>query len=185
VHKLGIRGTSTANLIFKDCQIPKENILGQPGSGFRIAMSALDAGRIGIAGYSIGIAQAAMNCAMLYASKREAFGGPINKLQTIQFKLADMALKIEASRLLTWRAAKLKDSGQNFSKAAAMAKLAASEAATQIAHQSMQILGGMGYVMDMPAERHYRDARVTEIIEGTSEIQRLVIATQLIKEYGL
>ena len=185
VEKLGIRATSTANLIFDDCQIPKKNILGEPGFGFKIAMTALDAGRIGIAGYSVGIAQAAMNCAMSYASEREAFGAPINKLQAIQFKLADMALKIEAARLLTWRAARLKDSGKPFTKEAAMAKLAASEAATQVAHQSMQILGGMGYVMDMPAERHYRDARITEIIEGTSEIHRLVIAGQLIKQYGI
>ena len=184
-QKLGIKGSSTANLIFEDCRIPKENLLGEVGFGFKIAMSTLDAGRIGIAGQGLGIAQAAFDCAMAYAADRQAFGAPINKLQAIQFKLADMAVKIESARLLTWRAARLKDSGQNFIKEAAMAKLAASEAATQVAHQSMQILGGMGYVMDMPAERHYRDARITEIYEGTSEIQRLVISGRLFKEYGV
>jgi len=184
-QKLGIKGSSTANLIFEDCRIPKENLLGEMGNGFKIAMTTLDAGRIGIAGQGLGIAQAALDCAMTYSADRQAFGAPINKLQAIQFKLADMALKIESARLLTWRAARLKDSGQNYIKEAAMAKLAASEAATQVAHQSMQILGGMGYVMDMPAERHYRDARITEIYEGTSEIQRLVIAGRLLKEYDV
>ena len=184
-QKLGIKGSSTANLIFEDCRIPKENLLGEPGNGFKIAMTTLDAGRIGIAGQGLGIAQAALDCAMTYAAERKAFGTPINKLQAIQFKLADMALKIESARLLTWRAARLKDSGQQFTKEAAMAKLAASETATEAAHQSIQILGGMGYVMDMPAERHYRDARITEIYEGTSEIQRLVIAGRLFKEYGV
>ena len=184
-EKLGIKGSSTANLIFEDCRIPKENLLGELGAGFKIAMTTLDAGRIGIAGQGLGIAQAALDCAIKYAADRQAFGAPINKLQAIQFKLADMALKIESARLLTWRAARLKDSGQNYTKEAAMAKLAASEAATQVAHQSMQVLGGMGYVMDMPAERHYRDARITEIYEGTSEIQRLVIAGRLLKEYGV
>lgn len=182
--KLGIKGSSTANLIFEDCRIPKENLLGEQGFGFKIAMQTLDAGRIGIAGQGLGIAQAALDCAIAYAGDRKAFGAPINKLQAIQFKLSDMALKIESARLLTWRAANLKDSGKTFTKEAAMAKLAASEAATSVAHQSMQILGGMGYVMDMPAERHYRDARITEIYEGTSEIQRLVIAGQLLKEYS-
>ncbi|XP_018412882.1 PREDICTED: short-chain specific acyl-CoA dehydrogenase, mitochondrial [Nanorana parkeri] len=181
--KLGIRASSTANLIFEDCRIPRENLLGQPGMGFKIAMQTLDAGRIGIASQALGIAQAALDCAVDYAEKRIAFGAPITKLQAIQFKLADMALALESARLLTWRAAMLKDNKKPYTKEAAMAKLAASEAATQISHQAIQILGGMGYVTEMPAERHYRDARITEIYEGTSEIQRLVIANQLLKEY--
>uniref|UniRef100_A0A8D0KQP8 Short-chain specific acyl-CoA dehydrogenase, mitochondrial n=1 Tax=Strix occidentalis caurina TaxID=311401 RepID=A0A8D0KQP8_STROC len=181
--KLGIRASSTANLIFEDCRIPKANLLGQVGMGFKIAMQALDGGRIGIASQALGIAQAALDCAVDYAEKRMAFGSPITKLQAVQFKLADMAVALESARLLTWRAAMLKDNGKPFTKEAAMAKLAASEAATAIAHQAIQILGGMGYVTEMPAERHYRDARITEIYEGTSEIQRLVIAGQLLKAY--
>ncbi|XP_042722001.1 short-chain specific acyl-CoA dehydrogenase, mitochondrial [Lagopus leucura] len=181
--KLGIRASSTANLIFEDCRIPKDNLLGQLGMGFKIAMQTLDGGRIGIASQALGIAQAALDCAVDYAEKRMAFGSPITKLQAIQFKLADMAVALESARLLTWRAAMLKDNGKPFTKEAAMAKLAASEAATNIAHQAIQILGGMGYVTEMPAERHYRDARITEIYEGTSEIQRLVIAGQLLKAY--
>ncbi|KAM6193552.1 short-chain specific acyl-CoA dehydrogenase, mitochondrial isoform 2-T2 [Sarcoramphus papa] len=181
--KLGIRASSTANLIFEDCRIPKANLLGQLGMGFKIAMQTLDAGRIGIASQALGIAQAALDCAVDYAEKRMAFGSPITKLQAVQFKLADMAVSLEGARLLTWRAAMLKDNGKPFTKEAAMAKLAASEAATAIAHQAIQILGGMGYVTEMPAERHYRDARITEIYEGTSEIQRLVIAGQLLKAY--
>lgn len=179
--KLGIRGSSTCSLIFEDCEIPKENLLGVEGQGFKIAMMTLDEGRIGIAGQALGIAQASLECAVDYANKRIAFGNPISKMQTIQNKIADMALQIESSRLLTWRAAVLKDEGKPFTKEAAMAKLAASEAATFCSHQAIQILGGMGYVTDMPAERHYRDARITEIYEGTSEIQRLVIAGQIIK----
>ncbi|XP_061189733.1 short-chain specific acyl-CoA dehydrogenase, mitochondrial-like [Saccostrea echinata] len=181
--KLGIKATSTCYLIFEDCRIPRENLLGEAGFGFKIAMQTLDAGRIGIASQGLGIAQAAFECAIDYAQKRMAFGNPISKMQTIQSKLADMALQIESSRLLTYKAALLKDAGKPFSKEAAMAKLAASEAATFCSHQAIQILGGMGYVTDMPAERHYRDARITEIYEGTSEIQRLVIAGSLLKEY--
>lgn len=180
--KLGIRGSSTCSLIFEDCKIPKEYLLGEPGQGFKIAMKTLDDGRIGIAAQALGIAQASLECAVDYAQKRIAFGNPISKLQSIQNKIADMALKVESARLLTWRAAALKDQGQPFSKEAAMAKLAASETATFNAHQAIQVLGGMGYVSDMPAERYYRDARITEIYEGTSEIQRLVIANSVIKE---
>uniref|UniRef100_A0A8C5LZZ3 Short-chain specific acyl-CoA dehydrogenase, mitochondrial n=1 Tax=Leptobrachium leishanense TaxID=445787 RepID=A0A8C5LZZ3_9ANUR len=163
--KLGIRASSTANLIFEDCRIPCENLLGQEGMGFKIAMHTLDAGRIGIASQALGIAQAALDCAVDYADKRFAFGAPISKLQAIQFKLADMALALESARLLTWRASMMKDNKKPFTKEAAMAKLAASEAATRISHQAIQILGGMGYVTEMPAERHYRDARITEIYE--------------------
>ncbi|XP_071863900.1 activator-recruited cofactor subunit 42 [Bombus fervidus] len=183
--KLGIHGSSTCSLIFEDCILPKENILGEPGMGFKIAMMTLDAGRIGIAAQALGIAQASLDCAVEYAVKRQAFGNSIIKLQIIQQKIADMALKLESSRLLTWRAATLKDNNKPYTKEAAMAKLSASETSTFCTHQCIQILGGMGYVTDMPAERHYRDARITEIYEGTSEIQRLVIAANIIKEYNL
>ncbi|XP_019937817.1 short-chain specific acyl-CoA dehydrogenase, mitochondrial [Paralichthys olivaceus] len=181
--KLGIRASSTANIILEDCRIPLGNMLGPCGAGFKIAMQTLDSGRIGIAAQALGIAQASLDCAADYAQKRTAFGAPISKLQCIQLKLADMAVAVESSRLLTWKAALLRDSKKPFTKEAAMAKLAASEAATLCSHQAIQVLGGMGYVADMPAERHYRDARITEIYEGTSEIQRLVIANQLLKEY--
>jgi len=180
--KLGIRASSTCYLIFEDCEIPKENLLGKEGMGFKIAMMTLDAGRIGVAGQALGIAQASIDCAVDYATKREAFGAPISKLQSVQNKLAEMEVRTEQARLMTWKAAMLKDAGLPFTKEAAMGKLAASEAATFCAHQAIQVLGGMGYVTDMPAERHYRDARITEIYEGTSEIQKLVIAGQMIKE---
>ncbi|CAH1997926.1 unnamed protein product [Acanthoscelides obtectus] len=183
--KLGIRGSSTCTLMFENCKVSKENLLGELGFGFKVAMMTLDAGRIGIAGQALGIAQAALEVAAEYASKRLAFGKPLTKLQTIQNKLADMSFQLESARLLTWRAAWLRDNKQPYTKEAAMAKLAASEAATFISHQCIQILGGMGYVSDMPAERHYRDARITEIYEGTSEIQRMVIANCLLKEMGL
>ncbi|XP_019769624.1 short-chain specific acyl-CoA dehydrogenase, mitochondrial-like [Dendroctonus ponderosae] len=182
--KLGIRGSSTCALMFDNCKIPKENLLGELGFGFKIAMICLDAGRIGIASQALGIAQASLEIAADYAAKRLSFGKPLLKHQTIQNKLAEMALRLESARLLTWRAAWLKDNHKPYTKEAAMAKLAASEAATFLSHQCIQILGGMGYVSDMPAERHYRDARITEIYEGTSEIQRLVIAANIIKELG-
>lgn len=182
--KLGIRASSTSNVIMEDCVIPKENLLGKPGMGFKIAMETLDGGRIGIAGQALGIAQNAFDTAIDYSLKRQSFGAPIAKLQMIQAKIADMALRIESARLLNYKAAALKDKGRPYTKEAAMAKLAASETATYVAHQSIQVLGGMGYVTDMPVERNYRDARITEIYEGTSEIQRLVIAGNILKEYG-
>jgi butyryl-CoA dehydrogenase len=183
--KLGIRASSTCNLIFENCRIPEANMLGEPGFGFKIAMSTLDGGRIGIAAQALGIAQAAFEAAAAYAKEREAFGQPIANLQAIQFKLADMALRIEGARLLTWRAAMLKDAGDaRYTKEAAMAKLAASEASTFVSHQAIQVFGGNGYVTEYPVERHYRDARITEIYEGTSEIQRLVIANSVLKELG-
>jgi butyryl-CoA dehydrogenase len=181
--KLGIRGSSTCSIIFEDCEISEDALLGEPGYGFKIAMKTLDGGRIGIAGQALGIGQAALDCAIDYAKDRKAFGSSILKLQTIQNKIAEMSLRLESARLLSLRAAALADAGKPFTKEAAMAKLAASEAATYVSHQSIQILGGMGYVSDMPAERHYRDARITEIYEGTSEIQRLVIANSVIKEH--
>jgi len=183
--KLGIRASSTSNVIFEDCRIPKENMLGEPGMGFKIAMMTLDCGRIGIAAQALGIAKNAFDCAVDYSSKRQSFGTTISKLQMIQAKIADMALRIEMSELMMYKAAALKDAGRPFTKEAAMAKLACSETATFVAHQSIQVLGGMGYVSDMPVERNYRDARITEIYEGTSEIQRLVIAGNVMKEYGL
>lgn len=182
--KLGIRASSTSNLIFDDCWIPKDNLLGNEGDGFKIAMMTLDAGRIGIASQALGIAQASFDCAIGYAHTRKTFGHLLAKNPMIQSKLAKMAMDIEASRLLTWKAAIEKDSHRPYTKLAAMAKLKASETATFCAHECIQILGGMGYVSDMPAERHYRDARITEIYEGTSEIQQLVIAGALNKEYA-
>ncbi|MBI5495153.1 MAG: acyl-CoA dehydrogenase [Deltaproteobacteria bacterium] len=179
--KLGIRASSTTLIHFDDCKVGPENLLGEVGQGFKIAMMTLDGGRIGIAGQALGIARAAFEAARDYAKVRTAFGEPIAKLQAIQFKLADMATELDAARLLTWRAAFLKDQGQKYTAEAAMAKLMASEASTRIAHQAIQVLGGNGYVKDFPVERHYRDARITEIYEGTSEIQRLVIAGNVIK----
>eukprot|EP00088_Acartia_fossae_P055004 TRINITY_DN6375_c0_g1_i1.p1 TRINITY_DN6375_c0_g1~~TRINITY_DN6375_c0_g1_i1.p1 ORF type:complete len:427 (-),score=96.20 TRINITY_DN6375_c0_g1_i1:236-1516(-) len=183
--KLGIRASSTSNVIMEDVKIPKENMLGKPGMGFKIAMMTLDSGRIGIAAQALGIAKNAFDTAVDYSSKRNSFGAPISKLQMIQSKIADMALRIEMSELMMYKAAALKDAGKAYTKEAAMAKLACSETATYVAHQSIQVLGGMGYVSDMPVERNYRDARITEIYEGTSEIQRLVIAGNVMKEYGL
>lgn len=183
--KLGIRASSTCNIILEDCRIPKENILGKEGEGFKYAMSVLDGARIGISSQALGIAQAALDCAIDYAAKRIAFGSPILKFQSIQQKLADMALRLEAARLLVWRAAVLKDEGKKYTKESSLGKLAASEAATFVSHQCIQILGGMGYVSDMPAERHYRDARITEIYGGITDIQKLVVAVQLAREYGL
>jgi butyryl-CoA dehydrogenase len=177
-----LTASSTANVIFEDVRVPKENILGSLGMGFKIAMANLDSGRIGVAGQAIGIARAAFECAAKYSIERKAFGTPIGNMYAIQAKLADMASRIDAARLLMWKAAMLKDSGKPFTKDAAMAKLMASETATFCAHQAIQVLGGMGYVSEMPAERHYRDARITEIYEGTSEIQRLVIGSNIVKE---
>ncbi|KAJ8598960.1 hypothetical protein CTAYLR_009806 [Chrysophaeum taylorii] len=181
--KLGIRASTTASLILDGVRVPREYLLGKEGDGFKIAMRILDSGRIGIAAQGLGIARAALELAANYSSNRDAFGKPISSLYAIQLKLSEMATSIEGARLLTWRAAAEKDAGMPFSKSAAMAKLCASEAATKTAHAAMQILGGMGFVTDLPAERYYRDARITEIYEGTSEIMHLVIATNLLKEY--
>jgi butyryl-CoA dehydrogenase len=154
--KLGIRASSTSNLIMEEVRIPAANLLGVPGEGFKIAMKTLDGGRIGVAGQALGIASASIDCAVKYALERHAFGKPISDLQSIQNKISAMVVARDAARLLTWRAAQLKDAGQKYTREAAMAKLAASEAATMCSHQAIQILGGMGYVTDMPAERHYR-----------------------------
>lgn len=181
--KLGIRASSTANVILDNVRIPGKNLLGKEGEGFKIAMSTLDGGRIGVAGQALGIASASIDCAVKYALERKSFGQPIANFQMIQLKISKMVLARDQARLLTWRAAQLKDAGQKYTREAAMAKLAASEAATMCSHQAIQILGGMGYVTEMPAERHYRDARITEIYEGTSEVQHLVIASDVIKEF--
>jgi butyryl-CoA dehydrogenase len=182
-EKLGIKASSTSNLIMDQVRIPKDSLLGEPGQGFKIAMQTLDGGRIGVAGQALGIASASIDCAVKYALEREAFGKPISELQSIQNKISAMVVARDAARLLTWRAAQMKDNGEKYTRGAAMGKLAASEAATLCSHQAIQILGGAGYVSDFPAERHYRDARITEIYEGTSEIQHLVIANDVLKEY--
>lgn len=182
--KLGIRASSTGTVTFENCRVPVQNVLGAVGLGFKIAMSTLDGGRIGIAAQANGIAQASLDCAASYALQRQSFGKPISSLYAIQEKLADIATRLDAARLLTFKAAMLKDAGLPFIKDAAMAKLSASETATAAAHQAIQVLGGMGFVTDMSAERHYRDARITEIYEGTSEIQRMVIAGCVLKEYA-
>jgi len=181
--KLGIRASSTANVILDNVRVPGKNLIGKEGEGFKIAMTTLDGGRIGVAGQALGIASASIDCAVKYALERKAFDQPIANFQLIQLKISKMVLARDQARLLTWRAAQLKDAGESFSREAAMAKLAASEAATMCSHQAIQILGGMGYVTEMPAERHYRDARITEIYEGTSEVQHLVIASDVIKEF--
>lgn len=180
--KLGICASSTGTVTFEDCRVPASQLLGPLGAGFKIAMTTLDGGRIGIAAQAIGIAQASLECAAHYAVQRQSFGKPLSDLYAIQQKIADMSMRVEASRMLNHKAAMLKDKGLPFTKDAAQAKLMASETATFCGHQAIQVLGGMGYVSDMPAERHYRDARITEIYEGTSEIQRIVIAINAIKE---
>ena len=182
--KLGIHATACTELSFTDCEVSAANLLGQEGEGYKIALSTLDGGRIGIAAQALGIAQGAFEAALSYAQQRQAFGHPIADFQAIQFMLADMATELDAARLLTRRAAWKQDSGARFSMDAAMAKLFASEMATRVAHKAMQIHGGYGYSREYPVERAYRDARITEIYEGTSEIQRLVIAAWALKSYS-
>jgi alkylation response protein AidB-like acyl-CoA dehydrogenase len=178
--KLGIRASATSEIIFENCRIPIENRLGEEGEGFKIAMTVLDAGRIGIASQALGIAEAAYEASLSYAREREAFGQKIGEFQGISFKLADMKTRIEASRLLIYNAALLKErskeTGERFSMQAAMAKLFASETCMFVTHAAVQIHGGMGYSKELPVERYFRDAKITEIYEGTSEIQRMVIA---------
>ncbi len=181
-HKLGIRASSTAELVFEDCRIPKDNILGAPGDGFKIAMATLDGGRIGIAAQAVGIARAALEHAVQYAQERSQFGQPIANFQAIQWKLADMATEVDAARLLTWRAAWKKDQGVRFSREAAMAKLFASDVAMKATREAIQVFGGYGYIDEYPVERFYRDAKITEIYEGTSEVQRIVIARSLLRD---
>lgn len=181
--KLGIRGSSTTQIVFENVKVPKENLLGKEKKGFSIGLATLDGGRIGIAAQALGIAEAAFRYAKKYSMERIQFGRPIGDLQAIQFILADMSTKIAASRLLIAEASRLKDGGESYSKEAAQAKVFASEAAMWITTKAIQVLGGNGYVKEYPVERHFRDAKITEIYEGTSEIQRLVIAASELKEF--
>ena len=180
-HKLGIRGSSTPPLYFTDCHIPKDALLDGEGYGFKVAMQTLDGGRIGIAAQALGIAQAALDASVAYAKERVQFGKPIATLQAIQWMIADMATEIDAARLLVYRAASCMDNDRPYSTEGAMAKLFASEVATRVACKAIQIHGGYGYTESYPVERNYRDAKITEIYEGTSEVQRMVIARSALR----
>ena len=179
--KLGIRGTSTAEFVLEDCRVPKENMLGPRGKGYKVALATLDGGRIGIAAQAVGIGQASIDAAKKFAQERVQFGKPISSFQAIQWMLADMATELESARLLTLKAASLKDAKEPFTLFSAMAKLKAAEVASFCATKALQIHGGYGYTTDYPVERYFRDARITEIYEGTSEVQRLVIASLVLK----
>ncbi len=181
-EKVGIRASGSCTIFFEDCVLPAKYRLGQEGEGFKIAMATLDGGRIGIAAQALGIARAAFEEAVAYAKERKAFGQPIASFQAIQFMLADMATEIDAARLLVWRAATLKDRGVRHSAESDMAKLFASEMAERVTSKAIQVHGGYGYVKEYDAERHWRDSRITEIYEGTSEIQRMVISGAVLKE---
>ncbi len=180
--KLGIRSSDTCSLTFENCKVPKENILWEEGKGFNFAMNTLNGGRIGIAAQALGIAEASLEASIKYSKERKAFGSPISTFQAIQFKLADMAVKIDTAKLLTLKAAALKDAGKSYVKEAAMAKLYASKIAVECALESIQIHGGYGYVREYLVERYLRDAKITEIYEGTSEIQKIVIARALLDQ---
>lgn len=182
LDKLGMRASDTTELIFEDCEVPAENVLGKEGAGFRVALQLLDGGRIGIATQAVGIGQAAYEFAFKYANERQQFGQKIFDFQAIQFMLADMATRLEAARLLVHRAATLRDAGQPCGREASMAKLFASETAMWVTTKAVQIFGGYGYIKEYPVERYFRDAKVTEIYEGTSEIQRMVIAKSLLRD---
>ena len=179
--KLGIRGSDTHTLLFNDVKVPKENRIGEDGFGFKFAMKTLSGGRIGIAAQALGIAQGALDLALSYSKERTTFGKPIHEHQAIAFKLADMEMKIEQARLLVYKAAWLKDQGMSYDKASAMAKLAASEAAMWVSTEAVQVHGGYGFVKEYHVERLMRDAKITQIYEGTSEIQRIVISRDMIK----
>jgi alkylation response protein AidB-like acyl-CoA dehydrogenase len=179
-EKMGLRASDTVELIFEDCRVPAENLLGREGDGFMIAMVSLDGGRIGIASQSVGVAQACLDAAVNYAGERVQFNKTISQFQGLRWMIADMATEIEAARLLTFNAAAMRDRGENFSAAASMAKLFASEMANRVAYRALQIHGGYGYMAEYPVERYYRDVRVFTIYEGTSEIQRTVIANHVI-----
>lgn len=184
-RKMGYKASPTCELILSDVRVHKDQVLGQPGRGFNIAMDSLSSGRISIGAQAIGIARAAFDRALSYAKERVQFDKPIAEYQAIQFKLADMATQIEAARMLVYHAASLKDRDAEYATLAAEAKLYAAEMATRVCYQAIQILGGYGYIREYHVERHYRDARVTEIFEGTSEIQRLVIARNLLKHHAI
>jgi alkylation response protein AidB-like acyl-CoA dehydrogenase len=180
--KLGIRSSDTCSLQFQDVRLSDESMLGPEGRGFNIAMETLNGGRIGIAAQALGIAQGAFEAAVSYSKERKAFGKPIADLQAIQFKIADMATKISAARELVYRAASTKDRGERYVRQASMAKLFASKTAVEVALEAVQVHGGYGYVREYKVERYLRDAKITEIYEGTSEIQHIVIARELLKE---
>lgn len=179
--KLGIRGSDTCSIGLNNVRVPKENLIGEEGQGFKFAMETLNGGRIGIASQALGIAQASLEAAVKYSKQRKAFDAPIANLQAIQFKLSDMAVKVDAARLLIYQAAVLKDEGKKYIKEAAMAKLYASKIAVECALEAIQVHGGYGYVREYLVERYLRDSKITEIYEGTSEIQRIVIARELLK----
>jgi alkylation response protein AidB-like acyl-CoA dehydrogenase len=181
-NKLGLRASETASVVFEDCHVPDENRLGEEGRGFINALEILDGGRISIAALAVGIAQGAYESAVRYAKEREQFGKPIAEFQAIQFKLADMAVQIEAARLLMYRAAYLKDKGKKVTKESSMAKLFAGEMSVRVCEEAIQIHGGYGYTKDYPPEKYWRDSKLCTIGEGTSEIQRMVIARQLLKQ---
>jgi alkylation response protein AidB-like acyl-CoA dehydrogenase len=183
-NKMGLRASDTAELIFEDCVIPKQNLLGNEGAGFTDSMRILDGGRISIAAMAVGIGQGAFEAALRYSKQRKQFGRPISDFQAIQWKLADMATELDAARLLTLRAASMKDAGMKTTQESSMAKLFAGEVAVRCANESVQIHGGYGFIKDYPAEKYYRDVKLCTIGEGTSEIQRLVIARQLLKTNG-
>jgi butyryl-CoA dehydrogenase len=180
-HKLGIHAAHSCTVFFEGCKVPESAVVGAVGEGFKVAMATLDGGRIGIASQALGIARAAFDTSVAYAKERKSFGVPIAQHQAIQFMLADMAVEIDAARLLTWRAASMKDAGVRHTMQSSEAKLFASETATRVAHKAIQVHGGYGYSTEFPVERHYRDARITEIYEGTSEIQRIVIAASMLR----
>jgi alkylation response protein AidB-like acyl-CoA dehydrogenase len=183
--KLGVRSSDTSELVFEDCRIPAGNLLGREGHGFIDTLRILDRGRIGIAAFSVGIAQACLEASMKYARERRQFGHAIAEFQAVQFKIADMATRVEAARLLTWRAAHLRDSGREHTAESSMAKLYASEMSVQAALEAVQIHGGYGYLKDYPVERYLRDSKLGTIGEGTSEVQRLVIARELLGLRGM
>lgn len=181
-NKLGCRSSDTASVLLDDCRVPEENLLGTVGEGFTDTLEILDGGRLGVASMALGIAQGALDCSLSYAKEREQFGQPIAHFQAIQWKLADMATRIEAARLLIYRAAWMKEQGKSIARLSSMAKLFASEAAVWAAEEAIQIHGGYGYIKDYPPEKYWRDAKLCTIGEGTSEIQRLVIAKELLEE---
>jgi len=181
-EKMGLCASDTTDLIFEDCRVPAEDMIGDEGEGFKIAMTGLDSGRIGIAAQSVGVAQAALDASVTYAKKREQFGQPISKFQGLRWMIADMATEIEAARQLMFSAASMKDRGEKYTAQASMAKLFASEMVNRVTEKALQIHGGYGYVKEYPVERFYRDARVFTIYEGTSEIQRIVISNHILKD---
>jgi acyl-CoA dehydrogenase len=181
MHKMGLRGSSTGELVLDNVEVPADHLLGQPGEGFKIAMKALDSGRIGISAQAVGLARGGLDLATTYSAQREQFGQAIARFEGIQFMIADMATAVDVSRLMTWEAAAACDAGRPFTQLAAMAKLMSTDTAMKVTTDAVQILGGYGYIKEFPAERYMRDAKATQIYEGTNQIQRVVIARELLK----